>query len=80
MLDMMRGAALFAATLVTGLYAGLFYTFSVSVMLGLGQVGDRTFVGAMQQINLAVENGWFMGVFLGAPPVPAGRTSGTRSG
>jgi uncharacterized membrane protein len=67
----MRGAVLLAATLITGLYAGLFYTFSVSVMLGLHQVDDRTFVDAMQQINLAVENGWFMAVFLGAPVLAA---------
>ncbi|HYH31509.1 MAG TPA: hypothetical protein VD903_14085 [Pseudonocardia sp.] len=66
----MRSASLLAATLTSGLYAGLFYTFAVSVMLGLRRLDDRTFVDAMQQINLAVENGWFMGVFLGAP-VPA---------
>jgi uncharacterized membrane protein len=69
--DTVRGAALLAATLTTGLYAGQFYTFSVPVMLGLRQVDDRTFVDAMQQINLAVENGWFMGVFLGAPVLAA---------
>lgn len=67
MLDMVRGATLVAATLTTGLFAGLFYTFAVSVMFGLRQVDDRTFVGAMQQINVAVENGWFFAVFLGAP-------------
>lgn len=71
MLNTMRGAALLAATLTTGLYAGQFYTFSVPVMLGLRQVDDHTFVDAMQQINLAVENGWFMGVFLGAPVLAA---------
>ncbi|MHA6630953.1 anthrone oxygenase family protein [Pseudonocardia sichuanensis] len=66
-----RGAALFAATLTTGLYAGLFYTFSVPVMPGLGQVDDETFVRAVQQINRAVENGWFMTIFLGAPALAA---------
>lgn len=67
----MRRAALLAATLATGLYAGQFYTFAVPVMPGLGQVDDHTFVEAMQQINLAVENGWFMIVFLGAPALSA---------
>jgi uncharacterized membrane protein len=67
----MRSASLLAATLTSGLYAGLFYTFAVSVMLGLRRLEDRTFVDAMQQINLAVENGWFMGVFLGAPVLAA---------
>jgi uncharacterized membrane protein len=66
-----RGATLFAATLGAGLYAGLFYTFSVPVMPGLGQVDDHTFVRAVQQINLAVENGWFMTVFLGTPVLAA---------
>jgi uncharacterized membrane protein len=67
----MRGATLFAATLTTGLYAGQFYTFSVPVMPGLGEVDDRTFVDAVQQIDLAVGSGWFMAVFLGAPVLAA---------
>lgn len=70
-MTMMRGAALLAATLATGLYAGQFYTFAVPVMPGLGKVDDHTFVEATQQINLAVENGWFMTVFLGAPALAA---------
>lgn len=71
MLDMLRSATLVAATLTTGLFAGLFYTFAVSVMLGLRQVDDRTFVDAMQQINVATENGWFFASFLGAPLLAA---------
>jgi uncharacterized membrane protein len=66
-----RSATLYAATLTTGLYAGLFFTFSVPVMPGLSRVDDQTFVRAVQQINRAVENGWFMGVFLGAPALAA---------
>ncbi|MGH3824901.1 MAG: DUF1772 domain-containing protein [Pseudonocardiaceae bacterium] len=71
MLEMVRGATLVAATLTNGLLAGVFYAFAVSVMLGLRQVDNRTFVGAMQQINVAIENGWFLASFLGAPVLAA---------
>lgn len=71
MLEILRGATLVAATLATGLFAGLFYTFAVSVMIGLHQVDDRTFVGAMQQINVGILNGWFFASFLGAPVLVA---------
>jgi uncharacterized membrane protein len=66
MLDLIRGAALIAATLTTGLVAGLFYAYSMSVMPGLGKSADRTFVEAMQRINVAILNGWFAIGFGGA--------------
>lgn len=62
----LRGATLVAATIAMGLAAGLFYTFSISVMPGLGRTGDRTFVEAMQRINVAIMNGWFAIAFAGA--------------
>ncbi|MGH3875241.1 MAG: hypothetical protein ACRDSR_27715 [Pseudonocardiaceae bacterium] len=55
----LRGTTLVAATLATGLLAGLFYAFAVAVMIGLHRVDDRTFVGAMQQINVGIQDGWF---------------------
>jgi uncharacterized membrane protein len=55
------------AALATGLLAGFIYAYSVSVMPGLGQTDDRTFVDAMQQINLVTENPLFFLSFLGAP-------------
>lgn len=58
---------LVAATLATGLVAGLFYAFSIAVMPGLRRVDDHAFVGAMQQINVAILNGWFALGFGGAP-------------
>jgi uncharacterized membrane protein len=58
-----------AATLLTGLAAGLIYAYSVSVMPGLGEVDDRTFVESTQQINEATENPVFFLSFLGAPVV-----------
>lgn len=71
MLEMVRAVTLVAATLAAGLFAGLFYTFAVSVMIGLRQVDDRTFVGAMQQINVGILNGWFFIIFLGTPVLAA---------
>jgi len=66
MVEMLRGAALIAATITTGLAAGLFYSFSYAVMPGLARTGDRTFVESMQRINVAILNGWFAIAFGGA--------------
>jgi uncharacterized membrane protein len=59
-------ASLLAATVATGLTAGLFYSFACAVMPGLRHAADRTVVDAMQKINVAIINGWFMLCFLGA--------------
>lgn len=67
MLKVLRGATLIAATMAMGLLAGLFYAFTVSVMPGLGRTDGRTFVDAMQQINVAILNPWFFLSYLGAP-------------
>jgi uncharacterized membrane protein len=66
MLELFRGGALAAATLTTGLMAGLYYAYAISVMLGLSMTDDRTFVSAMQQINVAILNPWFFVSFFGA--------------
>ncbi|MGH3983909.1 MAG: DUF1772 domain-containing protein, partial [Pseudonocardiaceae bacterium] len=71
MLELSRGAALVAATIAMGLFAGLFYTFACAVMPGLHRMDDHTFVSGMQQINVAILNGWFFATFLGAPLVTA---------
>jgi uncharacterized membrane protein len=47
---------LVAATVTMGLIAGLFYAYACSVMLGLRQTDARTFVYAMQRINVAILN------------------------
>jgi uncharacterized membrane protein len=65
-LDLLRGIALIAATLTMGLMAGLFATFSFAVMPGLARCDDRTFVGAMRQVNRAILNAWFAACFGGA--------------
>ncbi|GAT68582.1 membrane protein [Planomonospora sphaerica] len=64
--QLLRVAVLIGATVSTGLMAGLFYAFAVAVMPGLGRAGDRTFVEAMQRINVAILNGWFAAAFAGA--------------
>jgi len=66
MLHLAQAATLVAATLMTGLMAGLFYAYSCSVMPGLGRTDDRSFVGAMRAINVAILNGWFALIFGGA--------------
>jgi uncharacterized membrane protein len=66
MLELFRGASLVAATIAMGLIAGLLYAYACSVMVGLGRTDDRTFVRAMQSINVAIINGWFLLSFIGA--------------
>ncbi|GAA1234786.1 hypothetical protein GCM10009665_26210 [Kitasatospora nipponensis] len=61
-----RGIVLLAATVLTGLTAGIYFAFCVAVMPGLGQSDDHTFVEAMQRINVAIQNGWFGLAFGGA--------------
>jgi uncharacterized membrane protein len=65
MLQLVRGAALVAATMAMGLMAGLFYVFAHAIMPGLGRSDDRTFVGAFQAIDRAITNPWFLVSFLG---------------
>lgn len=65
-MDELLVAALLGATVTTGLMAGIFYAFSCAVMPGLRQSDDRTLVMAMQRINVAILNGWFLLVFGGA--------------
>jgi len=61
-----RSIVLLATTLTTGLMAGLYFAFSVAVMPGLGHADDRTFIQAMQRINVSILNGWFGLAFGGA--------------
>ncbi|HWM35734.1 MAG TPA: anthrone oxygenase family protein [Streptomyces sp.] len=66
MLREFQTATLIAATLTTGLSAGLYYGFACAVMPGLRRSGERTFVETMQRINTAIINGWFMLLFVGS--------------
>jgi uncharacterized membrane protein len=53
-------------TTITGLMAGLFYSWSVSVTPGIGRLGDREFLASFQAMNRAIINPVFMICFLGA--------------
>jgi uncharacterized membrane protein len=57
-----------AAVIAMGLFAGLFYTFTLAVMPGLTAADDRTLVDAMQQM---IDNPVFPLTFLGAGALAA---------
>jgi uncharacterized membrane protein len=63
--------ALLAGRAMSGLLAGLFFAYAVSVMPALRQVDDDTFVTVMNRINVVIVNPVFLTVFLGAPVVCA---------
>jgi uncharacterized membrane protein len=62
--DLLFPLALFSA-LGSGLVAGVFFAFSTFVMRALGRLPPAQGIAAMQAINVAVINPWFLGVFLG---------------
>jgi uncharacterized membrane protein len=66
MLDVLRGVALLAAMMTTGLMAGVFFHYANAVMPGLGRADDRTFVGAFQAIDRAIINPLFLAILFGA--------------
>jgi uncharacterized membrane protein len=63
-----RDVSLVAALVTTGLMAGVYLAFSISVLPGLGRSDDRTFVLAMRGMNEAILNPVF-GVVFGGPLV-----------
>src|SRR3954470_12537534 len=67
MADRTTDLVLGTATVTTGLLAGLYYSFAVAVMPGLGRTDDAVYVTAMNEINKAIVNPVFMISFLGAP-------------
>src|SRR5215204_4634346 len=61
-----RALSLAGATLTTGLIAGVFYAYAVSVNLGLAAQPDAAYVATMQAINERIENPLFFASFFGA--------------
>lgn len=57
---------LFSALLLTGLSAGLFYAWSVSVIPGTKRVPDPVYLQTMQAINRAILNPGFYLIFFGS--------------
>lgn len=62
----LQTAALLAATITSGLMAGVFGLYAHTLMPGLGKTDDRTFVAAFQAIDRAIINPLFLGTFFGA--------------
>ncbi|MCX0241637.1 MULTISPECIES: anthrone oxygenase family protein [Streptomyces] len=55
------------SVITLGLMAGLFFAYDVSVMPGLANTDDRTYVTSMQQFNAEIDgNGLFALIFMGA--------------
>lgn len=52
-------------TLITGLSAGFFYAWQVSVIPGTKLVNARTYIETMQSVNRAIINPAFMLIFFG---------------
>src|SRR5688572_6806526 len=63
----LRIAVLMAATMLTGLVAGVFGIYANAFMPGLAKTDDKTFVGAFQAVDRAIINPVFLGLgFFGA--------------
>lgn len=65
--DLLNNFLLILTAVTTGLMAGLFYSFTVSVMPGLKRLSDNEFITVMQSINASIQNLLFFISFLGAP-------------
>lgn len=61
-----KNLVLYTAIVLTGLSAGLFYAWAVSVILGTRRVADPTYLETMQQINRAILNPAFFLIFFGS--------------
>ena len=55
------------ATLLAGLIAGFFYTWSFTIMQSLNLVGNESSSAAMISINANIRTGWFAAISFGAP-------------
>ena len=72
-------AALVAATVTSGLLAGVYLLYAHTVMPGLRTLDDQAFVAAFQALDRAIVNPWFMALgFLGAPVLTAVALARTR--
>jgi uncharacterized membrane protein len=61
-----KSFTLFGAVVLTGLSAGFFYAWQVSVIQGTLLVKDAVYLETMQAINKAILNPWFFAVFFGS--------------
>ena len=63
---MVATVVLVVATVAMALFAGLFYTYATSIMVGLKRTDDRVFVSAMQWFNATIGTIWFAFSFVGS--------------
>jgi uncharacterized membrane protein len=56
----------FGSVVLTGLSAGLFFAWSVSVIPGTQQINDTSYLHTMQSINRAILNPPFFAIFFGS--------------
>jgi uncharacterized membrane protein len=61
-----KSIVLFGAVVLTGLSAGFFYAWSVSVIPGTQKVVNATYLETMQSINQAILNPAFLIIFFGS--------------
>ncbi len=61
----MKSTILLTAIILTGLSAGLFYAWQVSIIPGTKKVSDLTYLESMQSINREILNPWFFIIFFG---------------
>jgi len=61
-----KSFSLFAAIILTGLSAGFFYAWSVSVIPGTKRIADFNYLETMQSINRAILNPAFFLIFFGS--------------
>lgn len=62
----LKSIFLFGSVILTGLSAGLFYAWSVSVIPGTQKVTDPVYLETMQNINRAILNPFFFVIFFGS--------------
>jgi uncharacterized membrane protein len=65
LVDELRFLLTLVSALGCGLIAGVFFAFSTFVMTALARLPPAQGIAAMQSINVAVINPWFMTAFLG---------------
>ena len=55
-----------SAILLTGLMAGIFFTWSNAVKPGIGKLSDIEYLRSLQSMNRVILNKAFLGIFMGA--------------
>ena len=70
---------LLAGRTLSGLLAGLYFAYAVSVMPALRSMDDATFTTVMNRINVVIVNPVFLTVFLGAPALAVALLAWDRS-